>query len=180
MTQAIEDLRGEHTAILAALQTLGALSRRVEKGQDVDRRDIHAFVGFLREFADKCHHGKEEGILFPALVKAGIPEKGGPVGVMLSEHVKGRELVKKMEAAFAGSPNPAAFVEAASLYAALLEAHIAKENEVLFPAAEKALSEPQMAEIFKGFEQHEEKVIGAGRHEELHALLKKLKQKYMA
>jgi hemerythrin-like domain-containing protein len=179
MTKAIEDLRNEHTAILAALQTLAAISKKVEKGQDYDRKDVHAFIGFLKEFADKCHHGKEEGILFPALVKAGMPEKGGPVGVMLAEHAQGRELIKQMEAAFAAAPKPASFVEAARKYSALLEAHIGKENEVLFPAAEQALPEAQMAQIFEAFEQHEEKAIGAGRHEELHALLRKLKQKYM-
>jgi hemerythrin-like domain-containing protein len=37
-------------------------------------------MGFLKEFADKRHHGKEEGILFPALVEADIPEKGGHIG----------------------------------------------------------------------------------------------------
>ena len=58
---------------------------------------MHAFIGFLKEFADKCHHGKEEGLLFPAMVAAGIPDKGGPIGVMLAEHTQGRQFIRDME-----------------------------------------------------------------------------------
>jgi len=180
LSKAIEDLRTEHAAILAALQTLAGITGRLGRKQDVDDKDVRDFIGFLKEFADKCHHGKEEGILFPALVKAGIPEQGGPVGVMLAEHTRGRDLTRKMEAAVSSAPDYRAFSEAATQYSALLTSHIAKENEVLFPSAERVLSEKQLDEIYGAFEQHEEKVIGAGRHEELHALLKKLKQKYQA
>ncbi len=178
MTKAIEDLRHEHEAILSSLQILTAMNARLEKKLEVEKKDIYSFIGFLKEFADKCHHGKEEGVLFPALVKAGIPDKGGPVGAMLSEHATGRDLIKQMEAAMSGGPNLTKFSQAAAAYIALLQAHIGKENEVLFPAAERALSEEQMSTIYAAFQQHEEKVIGAGRHEELHAILRKLKQRY--
>ena len=178
MGKAIEDLKNEHQAILSSLQILDAVARRLDKGLDVQRRDIHDFIGFLREFADKCHHGKEEGILFPALTNAGIAEKGSPIGVMLSEHAKGRELIKEMDAAVSGKEDHERFTHAAKEYSNLLQAHIAKENDTLFPAAEKVLTAPQLDQIYEAFEQHEEKVIGAGRHEELHAMLKRLRQKY--
>ncbi len=178
MAKAIEDLKNEHEAILASLKILDTLAGRLNRGLDVQRRDIHDFIAFLREFADKCHHGKEEGILFPALVKAGIPEKGGPIGVMLSEHVEGRELIKEMEAAVSGKEDHERFTLAAKQYSSLLQAHIEKENSVLFPSAESVLTAAQWDQIHDAFEQHEQKVIGAGRHEELHAMLKGLRQKY--
>ena len=118
--------------------------------------------------------------MFPALVKAGIPEKGGPIGVMLSEHVQGRELIKEMEAAVSGTVDRHKFSHSAKEYSSLLEAHIQKENNVLFPAAEKVLTDGQLDQIYDAFEKHEEKVIGEGRHEELHAMLKKLRKKYAA
>ena len=180
MRKAIEDLQNEHIAILSSLQILDTFTRRLDRGLDVQRRDIHDFIGFLKEFADKCHHGKEEGILFPALIKAGIIEKGGPIGVMLSDHTKGRELIKEMEAAVSGKEDHKRFMQAAKNYSSLLQAHIEKENTVLFPAAESALTADQLDRIYEEFEQHELKVIGAGRHEELHAMLKRLKQKYPA
>ena len=98
MSQAIDDLMHEHEAILFALKILEAIGQRLDAGRPTDSEDIAAFIGFLKEFADKCHHGKEEGILFPALVAAGIPEQGGPIGVLLAEHVQGRDWIRQMEA----------------------------------------------------------------------------------
>ncbi|MGA2613166.1 MAG: hemerythrin domain-containing protein [Spirochaetia bacterium] len=180
MAKAIEDLQNEHQAILSSLQILDTLTKRLSRGLDVERRDIHDFTAFLKEFADKCHHGKEESILFPALVKAGIAEKGGPIGVMLTEHSKGRELIKEMEAAVSGREDQERFTRAAREYSSLLQAHIEKENTVLFPSAERVLTADQLDQIHSAFQQHEQKVIGAGRHEELHAMLKKLRQEYPA
>jgi len=180
MSKAIEDLLNEHHAILSALQILATMTSRIGGTMEVDENDIRDFIGFLKEFADKCHHGKEEGILFPALVKAGIPDKGGPIGVMLSEHARGRELIKEMEAAVSDTVDRHKFSRSAKEYSSLLEAHIQKENNVLFPAAEQVLTEGQLEQIHNAFEQHEEKVIGEGRHEALHAMLKQLRQKYAA
>jgi len=180
MAKAIEDLKNEHEAILSSLQILDTVTGRLGRRLDVQRRDIHDFIAFLREFADKCHHGKEEGILFPAMVKAGVAEKGGPIGVVLSEHAKGRELIKEMEAAVSGKEDHDRFTRAAKEYSSLLRSHIERENSVLFPSAESVLTADQLDQIYDAFEQHEQKVIGAGRHEELHALLKKLRQKYPA
>ncbi len=178
MSKAIDDLKHEHEAILSALQILETIGARMASGKTVDKRDIHGFIGFLKEFADKCHHGKEEGILFPALTKAGIPEKGGPVGVMLQEHAQGRKLIKDMEDAMAKTTDPSKFTGASREYSALLRAHIQKENNVLFPTAERALTPSQLDGLYDAFEEHEEKVIGQGRHEELHAMLTDLKKRY--
>jgi hemerythrin-like domain-containing protein len=178
VSKAIDDLKKEHDAILSALQILESMNGQMAAGTKVPREDIAGFVGFLKEFADKCHHGKEEGILFPALTKAGVSEQGGPVGVMLSEHAQGRQLIKDMETAVFSTPDYGQFVKSAEGYSSLLKAHIQKENNVLFPTAEKVLAGGQLEDIYDQFEEHEEKVIGQGRHEELHKMLKDLKKKY--
>ncbi len=180
MSQAIEDLKHEHDAILSALQILDKMIERFQNEGKIDSADAQSFVGFLKEFADKCHHGKEEGILFPTLTKAGIPEQGGPIGVMLTEHVEGRRLIKAMEDSTGKIPDLNAFVVSAREYQVLLRNHIQKENNVLFPMADRALDELQLAKIYESFEEHEEKVIGKGRHEELHEMLNALAKKYGA
>jgi hemerythrin-like domain-containing protein len=180
MSRAIEDLMHEHEAILSALDILGGMDRQMTAGKPVDRDDIVAFVGFLREFADKCHHGKEEGLLFPALVAAGMPERGGPVGVMLAGHGEGRHWIADMEAAATPTLNATAFTRAARGYTQLMQAHIQKENQVLFVMADRVLAPEQLDDLFDAFEAHEASVIGAGRHEALHTLLKSLQAKYSA
>jgi len=177
MSKAIDDLKHEHEAILAGLKILDSM---IDSGEQVPVDDLNGFIGFLKEFADKCHHGKEEDILFPALTKAGLPVEGGPVGVMLSEHVQGREYIQAMESAVADSPDYEEFAKAGGQYAELLRQHIQKENNVLFVMAEKILSTEQLDEIFEAFEKHEEQITGHGRHDELHTMLESYRERYGA
>jgi hemerythrin-like domain-containing protein len=179
VSKAIDDLKHDHEAIISALRVLDQIIIDIGKGSQPERVDLVNFVNFLKEFADKCHHGKEEGILFPALTQAGIPERGGPVGVMLSEHLLGRELIKKMERALGNAPDYKKFATAAKEYVSLLQSHIEKENNVLFPIAERTLDAARLESLYESFEEHEEKVIGHGRHEELHGMLKGLRSKYL-
>src|SRR3989337_556391 len=48
-------------------------------------------LDFISNFADQCHHLKEEKLLFPAMEAQGIPRDGGPIGGMLMEHGAGRD-----------------------------------------------------------------------------------------
>ncbi len=182
MSKAMDELRHDHDAILSALSIMDTMVDRLGTPRAPTAEDLKSFIGFLKEFADTCHHGKEEGILFPALTAAGLPAQGGPVGVMLAEHVEGRARIKEMEAAVSrtGTVDAAGFTRAARGYAELLRAHIAKENAMLFPTADRILSQEELDAIKSRFVQHEETVVGHGRHEELHALLKELKKKYAA
>jgi hemerythrin-like domain-containing protein len=181
---AIQELRKEHKAIEVMLRVLEAVSAKIRRGEPVAVTDLAAMVEFLSIFADQCHHGKEEDLLFPTLEGAGIPRQGGPIGVMLSEHTQGRALIARLREAVAQlkSGNEAAsasFASAADDYVALLRRHIDKENNVLFAMAEARLSAVQDAELSRAFEQLELDRIGAGKHEQFHALLDRLQQQYL-
>ncbi|NLP44270.1 MAG: hemerythrin [Peptococcaceae bacterium] len=170
MGKATEDLRKEHNAILYVLQILDKMMETDNR----DAEDLFQYCGevvyFLKIFADKCHHGKEEDYLFKELVKKGIPNEGGPVGVMLQEHVQGRDYIAQMSRSL-DEKNIEGFNNAAALYCELLRQHIAKENNVLFVMADKVLNEQEQNLMFEQFEQHEEDVIGHGVHEKLHAMI---------
>src|SRR5512139_1069947 len=120
--QATDILIHEHELILRGVAVLERMARRANAGQDVPAGDARSIIEFIRKFADGCHHAKEEGVLFPAMIAAGIPPQGGPVAVMLSEHEQGRAAVKSMDQAVAGfgsRPDAhAAFASAAFAYAA--------------------------------------------------------------
>ena len=178
-----EELGREHQAITVMLNVLENVCKRIESGVSVDQEDLSAMVNFLKVFADGCHHGKEEEYLFPALERAGIPRQNGPIGVMLAEHAMGRNFVKSMSNALGGGAagqwtESAQFVQNARGYINLLTAHIQKENLVLFPMADQRLTPETQEELVKGFERVETEKVGAGVHEEFHALLGSLKQKY--
>ena len=94
---AIELLMQEHQLILRSLDALDAFTVDMARGGD-DRDELSRFVRFIREFADARHHGKEEDILFEAMVAAGFPREGGPIAVMLMDHEAGRAHVGVMAA----------------------------------------------------------------------------------
>ena len=127
-------------------------------------------IDFIRNFADKCHHLKEEGLLFPALEEHGIPREGGPIGMMLMEHEEGRGYVRAMAAALSGAKqDPAAaktkLDENARAYVRLLKQHILKEDEILFNLADDVLKPEEQKELLREFEEHEAREIGPGVHE---------------
>ncbi|MFA7585593.1 MAG: hemerythrin domain-containing protein [Novosphingobium sp.] len=179
MSEAISVLRHEHDAILMALSILDRIAEKVRQ-DDAEPGDVASFLGFLRDFADTCHHGKEEGLLFPAMIAAGLPAESGPVAVMLAEHAEGRDMIAAMRAASEPTLDSARFSDAAAHYAAHMRQHIDKENAVLFPMAEQIIPAATLDALASGFEEHEEKVMGHGRHEELHAMLHDLKARYGA
>ncbi len=147
MKKPTDVLRDEHDTILGALDVLEAAATRVERGTALPDTWWPDIVAWLRGFADRNHHAKEEQSLFPALVKAGIPKEGGPVGVMLAEHEEGRAFIRRMELG-----DPRERVDAARGYARLLRAHIAKENDVLFQLADAVLEEPVQQGLAREFE----------------------------
>ncbi|MCX6561475.1 MAG: hemerythrin domain-containing protein [Candidatus Aminicenantes bacterium] len=178
-----EELKIEHQAIKRMLGILTRACARIEAGSPVDPAHLDAAVEFIRVFADKCHHGKEEDLLFPAMVAAGVPDQGGPIGVMKAEHTRGRELVRKAAAALPGLKRKdraaaADFVAQARGYAALLGPHIDKEDFILYPMADRLLAKSVQAGLSKEFERVEDEIIGGGSHERFHRLLDDLEAAY--
>ncbi|MGO9565990.1 MAG: hemerythrin domain-containing protein [Desulfomonilaceae bacterium] len=182
--KATEQLRNEHEGIKIMMHILEKLSGKLEEGEDVDPEHLEKIIEFFRVFADKCHHGKEEDLLFPAMEAVAIPREGGPIGVMLLEHDKGRGYIQGMAEAvskYRRGDRKAAPVIASNArnYIALLTQHIEKENAVLFPMADSHLSEEKQASMFEEFEKIEEEKIGVGKHEEFHQLLDNLSAVYL-
>lgn len=134
MASPTDVLRLEHVVILRALDVLEAGAARSAAGTEMSEGWWDGIVAWLRGFADRNHHAKEERALFPALVKAGVPDEGGPIGTMLEEHTQGRALIQAI-ASTAGAERAAS----ARDYVGLLRLHIAKENDVLFVLADTVL-----------------------------------------
>jgi hemerythrin-like domain-containing protein len=180
MRTATSTLRTEHEAIISMLDATEEAARRVDRDEPVRPEILEELLEFFRVFADRCHHGKEEELLFPALERKGMPRTGGPIGVMLFEHEQGRALIRRMSQAVAeiAGGNPAAaksWAAAAREYTALLRAHIDKENNILFVMAERVFSDDEQTGLAEAFEKLEVEKMGEGTHERLHGLMNKLR-----
>jgi len=168
----------EHQVIQRIIAVLNAAARKLEAGQAVSPDVFRQAVDFIRTFADRCHHGKEQDLLFPALERQGIPREGGPIGVMLYEHDQGRAFVRQMAEATEALAGGDAAAQAALLggargYADLLTEHIYKEDNILYPMANRVLSEADQQELLEKFEGVEES-MGEGTHERYVALVEAL------
>lgn len=181
----IEELKTEHRAIELALTILEKLLVTLHTpNATAAAADAAALIDFFRTFADICHHGKEEGYLFPELEKLGVSREEGPIGVMLSEHDLGRMYIQRMSRALQQLPSGQkngveAFKGAAGAYIDLLRRHIEKEDNVLFEIAANRLPISVMTRLSEDFEHQEKEKIGPGRHEKYHSLLKGLEAKYL-
>ncbi len=178
--EATQVLMSEHRVIERVIRALAIAAQRLEAGSPVRPGFFIGATDFISGFADGCHHKKEEGVLFPALVANGLPAQGGPVGVMLYEHEQGRAYTRIMrEAAARLQAEPAARVvlaENALAYAALLRQHIQKEDNVLFPMADRILSTEQQRQVLEGFDHLEHVETGEGVHEKYLALAAALEE----
>jgi len=178
-----EILITEHKAVLVALQILEKAAVRITAGNADAPEHLEQLIDFFIGFVDRCHHAKEEEVLFPELEKRGVPKNGGPIGVMLAEHEAGRRHIREMASGLTrhrGGDNTAAqnIRDNASAYKDMLRAHIDKENNVLFPMADRLLPDADAAKMVVQFEEIERDRVGAGKHEAYHDMLRHLKDVY--
>ena len=183
--KATDQLRDEHKGVLLMLAILEKVSTKLETEGSLDKGHLEGMLEFFSVFVDKCHHGKEEDLLFPAYEAVGIPNKNGPIGAMLAEHADGRGYIKNLTEEFNGFKKGEHFsgvriVEYANIYIALLKQHIEKEDTVLYPMGDARLSEAKNKELLTGFDKIENERIGSGKHEQFHAMIDKLKNIYLS
>jgi hemerythrin-like domain-containing protein len=178
---AIETLMSEHRVIEQVLDALVVFADETRRKGATDKAELGRFVTVIREFADACHHGKEEDILFAAMVRHGFPREGGPIAVMLHEHDQGRRLVGalKIRSEQAGDwseDERQEVSDAAHGFSELLHAHIHKEDAILYPMAEQHLPPEALDAVTEACERYEQE--RAGNHERLHALAEELIARY--
>lgn len=179
-----QQLKDEHEAILLAIKIMREICDRMEAGSEIETGHLDRMIEFIRVFADKFHHAKEEDLLFVAMEEAGIPKEGGPIAVMLQEHEIGRGYVKEMAESvdqIKKSDKSASqkFINAARNYADLLTQHIEKENDILYMMADTHIPEKKQKELLAEFDRVERERVGKGEHEQFRRLLSELEGVYL-
>jgi uncharacterized protein len=164
----------------AAENVIAALERGFEKSDGPEPALIGAAVDFFTVYLEGCHHKKEEQYLFLRMEQRGIPTNGGPLAVMLNEHDRNRELLGQFErigTAYARGdrsqlrPLRQVFQE----YADLMKQHFWKENDILYPMAQKVLSEADSEAILEGIASCEN-ALGLDTRNRYYALAEDLKR----
>ena len=152
-------LSEEHKNIIKIIGALNKECDSLESGKPLDKEFFIKAVDFIKNYADKFHHAKEEDILFKEFNKS--RSHCNPTEQMLYEHDLGRNFVKGMEQA-SKENNKEKLMENARGYSQLLQEHIYKEDNILYPMADEALNEKtqkSMLEKFKKLEKNKEKYL---------------------
>ena len=169
-------LMEEHQNILKVIGALVKECDAIEAGAEVDKDFFEKSIDFIRNYADKFHHAKEEDILFVELCKDTIEMRCDPTQQMLHEHDMGRNFVKAMEEGVQENDKEKVLQNARG-YAHLLQDHIYKEDNILYPMADEALSQQMQESMLEKFKEAEREKFGDGVKEKYLSLAKELEKR---
>lgn len=176
----------EHENILKLLEVVRKICCGILEGKPIEEDSFRNIILFARNYADKHHHGKEEQILFREML-----DKLGALGQklvqhgMLVEHDLGRLHISELEKALDAYVKEPATIHKANIlaeamgYASLLERHIYKENHVVYPFAEKNLSQEVLDQIDDEIKAFEDSAKQEKTQQSYLDLLEKLEDKYL-
>ncbi len=139
----VKKLVDEHVLIKRLLALVPSIVEFTESSLKVDKNLILQCVDFIRTYADKYHHMKEEDILFKY-----VDEKAEIIQVMYKDHDTGRGNIRQVVEG-AENGNKAQIKEHLLAYRELLTQHIKKEDEILYPWIDRQLSVAQVGEMFR-------------------------------
>jgi len=180
----IELMVYEHTNIIRMLDVVRKASYQVMKGDPIDYEDFDKMIDFIANYADVHHHGKEEKFLFKEMV-----DHLGKMGTnlishgMLVEHDWGRLFIAELKAALIrvqdGDDESRLDVIANAIgYANHLARHIAKEDTVVYPFAEKQLAPEILDQINAQTDVFETEADQKGIQAHYLSMLEELELKY--
>jgi hemerythrin-like domain-containing protein len=151
VTQILSD---EHQNILRVIDSVLIECDQIESGKELDHTFFEKVIDFIKNYADTFHHAKEEEILFVAMMENIDKLHCNPIPVMFHEHEAGRQFVKGMEDGLTNNDDKLVMNNARD-YCYLLREHIYKEDNILYPMAEEALSEEQKSQVLEKYQEAE-------------------------
>ncbi|OGW83759.1 MAG: hypothetical protein A2987_00735 [Omnitrophica bacterium RIFCSPLOWO2_01_FULL_45_10] len=142
----IKKLVDEHVLIKAWLALIPEVIENIDLKSRAGRQLILGGIDFIRSYADKFHHAKEEDILFKY-----FDPNLDIVKTMLEDHTTARSRARALLDALEKG-DERGVVEHLSGYKELLSEHIKKEDEILYPWLDRNLSMTQVGELYEKFD----------------------------
>jgi len=164
----LQIIRDEHAAVAAVLRSLALM---IERGPgDAPERFfdvVRAMLFYIDEFPERRHHPKESNLLFPRLARA-VPGLMPVIQQLEADHMSGEGKVRELQHLLLaweliGESRREAFSDAARMYVAFYLTHMQTEETELLPAAEKALSAADWAELDAAFGRDRDPLAGGLR-----------------
>jgi hemerythrin-like domain-containing protein len=163
--QARGPLMIEHRLIERMLSVIKDVLSKIELKQEVDPVFVDIAVDFIRVYADRTHHGKEEDILFRELKKKSMSDEDRRVmDELIKEHVFGRQTTSALVESNTRYRNgdEAALADISEKLQTLVEfypKHIEKEDKVFFPSTRAYFTEEEDQTILAEFLEFDRKMI---------------------
>ena len=167
----------EHRLIEKMFELVRREIRQIEERKQADPIFIDTTVDFIRTYADRTHHGKEEDILFRDLEKKDIGEEDKRImQELIDEHKYGRKMVKELveakESYLQGQTGALEVIlDRLNVLVNFYPEHIEKEDKVFFPATEEYFSREEQDAMLEEFWEFDKQMI----HEKYRSLVQRLK-----
>ncbi|MEH7012973.1 hemerythrin domain-containing protein [Neobacillus niacini] len=150
LSKGLNQLKSEHPPLLAQLEGLFTLTQRIE--EDEIEKNFEELISKVNKFKEALdpHSEREEGVLFP-MMGVYIGTTSGPIAVMEYEHDQAKakiyEFLEKADSTQIVEEKKTSAELVKDAYYILTE-HFAKEENVLFPMAERMLSDDEKEELY--------------------------------
>lgn len=171
-----QKLMDEHQLILAYTRLLEGyiMALKEDSTRTVLSARLPDFIPFVREYADRYHHAKEENVLFKFMEKPGVLTHCNPLPQMNYEHEEGRKYIRGMQESLQqGDVNTA--LRYAYGWLQLLRDHISKEDNILYPMAEEGVPQSERAELIAQYQNAEDELQGEKLEKKYQDLFQELK-----
>jgi len=156
MLNATKSLSEEHQLILKVINALLKECENLEKTQKINIEFFQNTIDFIKNYADKYHHAKEEDFLFIEFCNHMKDMHCNPIEQMLYEHKLGRDFVKNLQEGLSEN-NIEKIIQNSKGYATLLQEHISKEDNVLYPMVNETLDDIKKQILIDEFEKIDQK-----------------------
>ncbi len=143
----LQKLVDEHKLIKRLIAQIPNIIESLDLETEEERQRVLDGVDFIRSYADRYHHAKEEDLLFKY-----FDEDTEILKVMYEDHRNARNRVKNIVVGVERRDREAV-IENLDAYKELLTDHIRKEDDILYPWMDRNITTTQVGKLFSSFQE---------------------------
>ena len=163
----VERLFEEHPVIMGVVDALSKFVDDLEGDNTDNRCELGRMMTFFREYAELFHHEKEESILWPALVHAGLRWDNGLIADVRKDHEVERTMLQSLRHAALQNTEWSVVdrqrvIDVCRRFTGFMREHVRKENETLRPLIDEKLDEGRRAALNENLDRFDARLAASG------------------